>query len=389
MTKNLYAVLGLEKGCSQDEIKKAFRKLAIKYHPDKASDEEKFKKEELFKEVNEAYTILSDPEKRSNYDKFGTCNGPTPGPDMHDIFSDMFRGGMHPGMETFRAGMHGQAGQSFKMFFGNGQAPQADVTEVKVSLTDIRNGVTKKVSYEVLDKCDTCSGIGAKTASDIIRCMSCNGNGTIPQQLGPFMVQQGCPSCGGRGQIVKDNRQCLYCKGERVMYTTRTFDLRIPQGVPNQHIHRMEGKGSFDLNHNCNNDRILVFVHDVDPRYRVDYEKNNVHMEIEIKLEELLCGFVKVVQVYDESFSIYSKSYFNPTKDVVIEKKGLPFYKRKDMYGNLVIHFKVVYPNDNDLAQKFSKYRSIFMSMFKRKEYTIPSGAIDINPQASQLATTV
>lgn len=381
MTKNLYEVLGVSKGASSEEIKKAFRKSAMKYHPDKAKaddDKTKLDNEDKFKELNEAYQVLSDPDKKHQYDTFGTVDSAAQQQqhtNLNEMFAEMFGGGM-PG---FGGGMPSGAG-GFKMFFGNQGGPGGhdqgnhDVIEVKVSLTDIYKGVTKKVSYEVLDKCDTCHGTGAKSSSDVVRCLTCGGNGSVAQQVGPFMMQQGCPSCAGRGQVIKQGRECLFCKGKQIMYYTRTFDLRIPQGVPNGHHHRMESKGSYDINQQKHNDMVLIFVHDIDKKYTIDYMKNNVHVDIDVKLEDLLCGHVKHLQIYDETIMLTNKHYFNPSKQVIIENKGLPVFKRKE-YGSLILHFNVKYPDEDE---KFTKYHSIFLSMFKKKQHTPPPNAIDV-----------
>jgi DnaJ-class molecular chaperone len=369
---NLYETLGITKNASQDDIRKAYRKLAMKFHPDKASEKDKKTHEEKFKEVNEAYGVIGDPEKRKQYDTYGTYdNNAVNNASMHDVFSDMFGGDFFS--------MSGQGQSGFKMFFGGGgpqpQSHQQDVIEVEVTLTDIYKGVTKKVSYEVLDKCDTCMGTGAKSPSDVVKCMTCNGQGSIPQQMGPFLIQQGCGSCAGRGQVIKQGRQCLMCKGERMLYYSKSFDLRIPQGVPHKHIHRMEGKGSFDPHTNKYNDMVLIFIHRIEEEYKVDYEKNDVHITLDIPLEDLLCGFVNQIQIYDEVLTIYSKSYFNPTEPFVIERKGLPVFKKKE-HGNLMIHFKIMYPLQDE---KFTKYHNIFLTMFKKKQPKLPSNAIDIS----------
>ena len=386
--RSLYEVLGVPKEADTDEIKKAFRKCAMKYHPDKAQGDDEAKKrhnEELFKEMNEAYSVLSDEDKRRQYDMYGTYdNGAQQPQNMNDVFAEMFGGGGGgeffgmPGMPGM-PGMHSANG-SFRMFFGQGghNDPNSrnDVIEIKVSLTELRTGVTKKVSYDVIDRCGGCMGTGAKSASDVVRCITCQGNGFVPQQMGPFLVQQGCPSCGGRGETIKPNKECAACNGGKTAYHTRSFDLRIPQGVPHKHIHRMEGKGSYDAHSGRYNDMVLVFSHDIDTKkYEVDYDRNDVHVRLNIKLDELLCGFVKYVDIYDETIPIVRKHYRNPTKPLVLEKKGLPVFKRKE-YGNLVVHFEVIYPEDDD---KFAKYHSVFLSMFKKKPVVPPEGAMEVD----------
>ena len=384
-TTDLYEALGVPRNSSAEDIKKAYRKQAMRYHPDKANasvdETTKQKNEEKFKELSNAYSVLSDPEKKHMYDTTGMVDNVSQPShtNLNEMFSEMFGHTGHPGMEFFAGMPGGGQGHSFKMFFGNQGRQETngnqDVIEVPVSMTEIYKGITKTISYEVLDRCDTCFGTGAKSPSDVVRCMTCQGSGSIPQQMGPFMIQQGCPSCGGRGQMIKQNKECLFCKGKRAMYYTRSFDLRIPQGVPNKHMHRMDGKGSFDVQSGRHSDLVLMFVHQIDEQFKVDYGNNSVHLEVDIKLDELLCGFIKQFEIYDEIITLHSNSYFNPSKPFIVEKKGLPVFKKKE-FGNLHIHFNMIYPDDDE---KFSKYHTIFMSMFKKKQLTVPSNAIEIH----------
>jgi molecular chaperone DnaJ len=398
MTKNLYDILLISKTASQEEIKKAYKKLAIKNHPDKCmADEDKHLKEELFKEINEAYAILSDVDKRRNYDNFGTYDT---NPDamnfgnVNDILSELFGnnfqmgggggGQMPPGMEFFSMG---PGSHSFKMFFGgpqqqftqhqHQQQQQSDMIEVAVNLTEIYCGVNKKVAYDILDKCDVCMGSGAKDPNDVITCLTCKGAGTVSQQVGPLPIMitnQICPSCNGRGQIIKNNSVCSSCKGQRITYYNRSFDLRIPSGVPNKHIHKMEGKGSYDPNLNKYNDILLVFIHNIDPKFKVDYNINSVSIILDVRLDELLCGFIKQIPIYDEVVTIFSEKYFNPNHITIIKGKGLPFFKKKE-HGDLVITYRIIYPEDNT---RFKKYHNVFLTMFKKKEFKPPSNAINI-----------
>jgi molecular chaperone DnaJ len=394
MSNRLYEVLNISKNATQEEVKKAYRKLAMQYHPDKCVNDNDIdikKKEELFKEINEAYSILSDDKKRKSYDTYGTYDHNPEAMDysnINDILNDLFGGGFDigssghvPGMEFFSMGP-GQ--HSFKMFFGHqntmptNNPEQHEVIEVSVNLTEIYKGVNKKVAYDILDKCDVCLGSGAKDANDIINCLSCNGVGMISQQIGslPIMVtNQTCPSCQGRGKVIRNNRCCNTCKGNRITYYNRSFDLRIPQGVPNKHIHKMEGKGSYDPILNKYNDIYLLFTHKIDSKFNINYETNGIEMTLDIKLDELLCGFTREIDIYDEKITIYSEKYFNPSLKTIIKRKGLPFFKKKE-YGDLTIKYNVIYPDDNNT--RFKKYHSVFMTMFKKEKFKITGNAINV-----------
>lgn len=368
--KDFYDSLGVSKTATTDEIKKAFKKLAMKYHPDKASssstDEDKKNHEEKFKEINEAYSVLSDDSKRQQYDMFGTYDDNGGGPQMHgdinDLFGDLFGGGV-PFMNM------GGDQQSFRMFFGNGHHEQhnpnmrnqQDVIEISVNMTELFHGVNKNIQYDILDKCDTCKGIGAKSQSDIVSCVTCGGKGHTPHQMGPFMVQQVCPSCGGKGSVIKAGRQCPSCNGAKVKYYGRSFNLKIPQGIPHKHIHKMDGKGSYDQATNTYNDIIIIFNHVIPQEYKIDYNTNNVNMKMKITLEELLCGFKKSIHIYDEKIEIQSECYFDPSKQKKIPNKGIPFFKKKEG-GDLCISFEIEYPTSE---KELRKHHKDFMTIFK------------------------
>jgi DnaJ-class molecular chaperone len=183
-------------------------------------------------------------------------------------------------------------------------------------------------------------------------------------QISPFLkAKRPCHSCGGRGEMIKNNRECGSCRGKKVSYYNRSFDLRIPSGVPNKYIHKMEGKGSYDPNTKTYADILLMFVHKIDPFYEVDYRTNNVAITIDIGLEDLLCGFSKTISLYNEPYRVASKQYFNPNKTITIKGKGLPVFKQK-RNGDLTVRFKVSY---NDDKERLVKYHNVFLTMFKRQ----------------------
>lgn len=377
MSKDFYDVLGVSKNSSPDEIKRSFKKMAMKYHPDKAgAAEDKKYNEEKFKEINEAYSVLSDEKKKQQYDMYGTYDDNAHmSSNVNDILSEMFGGG-NP-MEFFSMG---GGHEGFQMFFGNdgpsrgGRSSGQDVIDINVNMTELYNGVNKNITYDILDRCDGCGGCGAKDPADVIKCITCEGRGSLPQQMGPFMIQQPCRSCGGKGTMIKSNKQCTKCNTKGVMYYNRAFSLKIPQGVPNNHTYKMEGKGSYDMHNNRYNDIIIVFHHVIEPQFRIDYNSNNVHMEMKITMEELLCGFVKTFDIYGQPMTIYSEKYFDPTKSKNIKNKGIPFFKKKEG-GDLVIKFNIHYPDDEQLK----KFHKIFMTMFKKEGLHIPNDAIGIH----------
>lgn len=370
---DLYEVLNVPKSASSDDIKKAFRKLAMEHHPDKTNGGKA--SEERFKKINEAYTVLSDPEKRKTYDQFGTVDGqPNVNTDLNEIFRNMFGGGSPfqanaPGFSfVFMDGNSSDGQGIFDDFpgfpFGSmhgKKKKEYDVVDIYVDICDIYYGNSKRVEFELLDQCDKCNGTGAHDPSQIITCISCNGQGSVTQQLGPFFVQKTtCPSCMGKGNVIKNNKQCMHCKGEKTMYTKRIFELKIPKGIPHNHEIKMEKKGSYNIMSKSHKDMLFRFKHKIESPYTVD-EHMNVTLTIDITIEELLAGFYKSIQLYKEPTVISSDKYFNPEKIVTIKDKGL-YNIRKQKHGDLYIKFNIVFTDGDRLV----KYTEVLQKILKK-----------------------
>lgn len=380
--EDLYEVLGVSRGASAEEIKKAYRKLALKHHPDKNPDN-RAEAELEFKKITRAYGILSDAAKRQHYDQTGMVDDDGSGgmnmPNVHDILREMFGGGGMGGMGGggMPGGGHGFDPFSF-MFGGGGMHPPGghphgphptDVTDVHVSMTDIFNGTTKKMDYEILDLCHVCAGTGAIDPSDVIKCMRCNGEGMVSQQMGPFMMAcSPCPSCHGGKSAIKNGRHCTNCKGRKLGYYRKAFDLKIPKGVPNNHHFVLEGKGGYNQQAKRHNNLTLVFKHVIDPGFRVD-EHGNVHMDVNIKMEDQFCGFTHPFKLYDKQYTLVSTRYMNPDKPRHVKDLGFPAFK-KGKHADLVVHFKV----ESSDEIKMAKYQEVFHKIF-RKEASAASAA--------------
>jgi molecular chaperone DnaJ len=234
--RDYYEVLGVNRGASDEEIKKAYRKLAVKFHPDKNSGDKSA--EEKFKEIGEAYEALSDSQKRADYDQFG-----------HAAFDPRARagraGGFHDPFDIFREVFGG--GSIFDSFFGGGSDPSQprrgeDLRyDLELTLEEAALGCEKEISVSKLDRCDTCEGSGMEHGSKIRTCSTCGGRGQVLTSRGIFSIAQTCPHCQGAGRILE--KPCKTCHGEGKRQRSSKIKLRIPAGVDAGSRLRSSGNG--------------------------------------------------------------------------------------------------------------------------------------------------
>ena len=394
MGSDLYQKLGIERNASQDDIKKAFRTKAMQYHPDKNKEDDASQK---FKEINEAYSVLSDPSQKVHYDQFGEVRpdggGGGHGPDLSDILKNMFGGGGGmpgmPGMSGMQ-GLHEMPGgfsfsfsqddeppNIFNMFGGGGPRRQQmpiDVVEVGIDINDIYYGNNKRVEFEMLELCESCNGCGAQDPSFVIKCMTCKGDGNIIQQMGPFIQKNQCPSCSGNGTTVKNNKTCAKCKGGKTVFNKKVFDLKLPKGVPNNYEVKMDKRGSYDPNHKKNKDIIFKFRYQIGEPYQLD-EHLNVIYNLSITIEDLLAGFVKTIKVYKDDMTIKSDKYFNPNKPFTIKGQGI-FNSKKNKNADLILKFKIEFTD----GERLSKYNDVMQKVLKKeKDESDASNVVDLS----------
>ena len=244
MNKDYYEVLSLPKNCSQEDIKKAFRKLAFKYHPDR--NKGKPEAEKKFKEAAAAYEILGDPKKRAQYDQFGHAGvdsrfGQAGFHDMQDIFSsfkDIFEGG-----DIFGGGFGSLFGdRSFSAEAAKGSARGADLRyRLKINMEDVLNGADKTISYEVERDCKDCKGSGAQPGTSRETCSECNGSGRLTRRQGFFAFSSSCPTCQGLGSVIKS--PCGVCFGTGRKKKKENLKVPIPPGVETGSHLRLSQKG--------------------------------------------------------------------------------------------------------------------------------------------------
>lgn len=274
--RDYYEVLGVEKTASPEEIKKAYRKMAIKYHPDKNPGDKAA--EEKFKEAAEAYEVLSDPDKRSKYDQFGHSMGPqgfggggfgggqyysAGGMSMEDIFSQF--GDIFGGHFDFGGGFGGATGGRSSRRRSKPQRRGSDLRiKVKLTLQEIASGVTKTLRIPTYVKCDHCNGTGAKDGTAFTTCPTCHGTGTVSQVVqglfGPQEAVGVCPQCEGEGKVI--TTPCPHCSGEGILRKDELVSFNIPAGVAEGMTLTVKGKGNAPRRGGINGD-LLVMIEEV------------------------------------------------------------------------------------------------------------------------------
>src|SRR5207302_1259964 len=312
----LYDTLGVKKGAPADEIKKAYRKLAAKYHPDKnpgnASAEEKFK------EVQNAYDVLSDPEKRKQYDSFGSANG-RPGFDPRDF---NFGGG---GNYTFT-----DLGDLFDGLFNRGgtrtqrRQPErgADIeVSVNVSFEDSLRGLETKIPVEVTTACRECGGTGAQPGTSPVICPECHGRGVVSESQGLFALSQPCPRCRGNGTVVE--KPCAKCHGTGRERRTRRYSVKIPAGAKDGTRIKRKGKGEIGEGGGPASD--LFVVTRVEPSKRFERRGADLVIEVPVAYTEAALGAtVEVPTPYGERVSLKVPAGTQDGRQLRIRGHGAP-----------------------------------------------------------------
>lgn len=348
MAKNYYNTLGVEKNATQDEIKKAYRKMAKKYHPDLNKGNEEASK--MFKEVNEANEVLSDTKKRANYDQYGSADGPSFGGfgGNGGGFSGSFNGGGFGGFEDI-----------FNIFsgFSSGSATQvkkrgSDISiRMTLSFAEAALGVEKKVSISRLEKCDKCAGTGAKDGKNYYTCSSCNGTGkrqyTQETIFGRMTNVADCKNCGGTGKIIKE--KCDHCSGKGFIKKTRIIKVKIPAGIDHNQIITIQNEGNASREGGATGS--LKIVINVINHNLLERDGYDLYVTVPIPFTlSLLGGKIKVPGIKEKiEFNIPNLTQTGST--FKLKNKGIK-HLRRETKGDLYVTIEVEMPKHLDRKTK-------------------------------------
>lgn len=346
MAKDYYEILGVNKNASKDEIKKAFYKLAHKHHPDKKEGNEG-----KFKEVNEAYQVLSDDAKRSKYDQYGAGYQNMGGAQGGGFGGQGgFEGFDFSGFQNGGADFDfGNLNDIFSDFFGGGMGgrPQArrgrDIsTEIQISFSDSVFGVTRKMLLTKTSQCLTCHGAGAKEGTKMETCKKCNGQGQIRETkksfLGTISSNKTCEDCLGAGEVPKE--VCEKCKGKGVLRREEEITLNIPAGIRDGEMVRMTGMGEA-ISKGTSGDlyiKINVMAHPVFKR-----EGHDLVMSLDLKLSDALLGAKYPIKTLDGDIEVTIPEGVTINEILRVKGKGVPTDKNKR--GDILIKLNIKLPN--------------------------------------------
>lgn len=374
MTKrDFYEVLGVEKAASAEDIKKAYRKLAMQYHPDRNPDNKEA--EEKFKEATEAYEALSDTDKRARYDRFGHQGMRSNdfghyenAQDIFSHFSDIFSG-------------FGGGGGIFDSFFGGGARQQAGPQRgpdlqihLPLTLEEIAKGVEKTIRVKHYRKCQTCTGTGAKEGSASITCTTCGGQGQVRQVrsmgFGQFVNVAVCPTCGGEGRIIKE--KCPACSGEGRLQEESTLKVKIPAGVSDGNYLTMQGQGHVGRRGGGAGD-VIVVIEEVEHEFFLR-DGDDVVLDLDITFPQAALGAEVEVPTLTGTALLKIQAGTRSGAVLRMRDKGIQHLNRSG-HGDELVRVNIVTPSkltkeERELIEKLSKSDSFKAAPHKKSSKT-------------------
>lgn len=338
--KDYYEILGVSKNATIEEIKAAYRVLAKKYHPDIAENKEEAEKK--FREINEAYQVLSDPEKRKNYDKYGTSDPSSTSynysktsysaNDIFDLFSDLF------GEFVFES----RTSKDYKDYLFKPVKGQDIKLTLEITLEDAYFGVNKKVSVLVKKACEVCQGLGF-LKEDITKCKVCNGTGQVSYKtksfFGTILTSHICPQCSGYGFTVDKN--CYKCKGNKYIENQEEIVINVPKGVDNNDILIIPNKGHEGLNGGKNGD-LYVYIKILEHPF-LKRKGNDLYTTVPINFIDAILGTKIKVPTIEGFIDLEIPPGTQPNKEFVIQNHGMPI-KDSTKKGNLIVKIDLKIP---------------------------------------------
>ena len=340
--QDFYDVLGVSKEVDSNSLKSAYRRLAMKYHPDKNPGDSEAEKK--FKEISEAYEVLSNPEKKAAYDQYG-----------HDAFTGP-GGGQGGFSEGFGSGF-GSFSDIFEDFFGDATGQRNNERlkrgedlkyEMSITLRDAYLGVKKEISYDTLVSCTSCSGTGSENKDGIGSCGSCRGSGRIRASQGFFTVERTCPACGGSGQVITD--PCRECNGEGRQRKNKNIEGSIPAGVEEGSRIRLAGEGTAGQNGAEDGD-LYIFISIVSHEL-FDRDGTNIFCNVPISIYEAsLGGSVEVPNVTGGRAKVKIPAGTQSGDQLRLSGKGMPAL-RSVSFGDMIITLNVEIPKNLSQKQK-------------------------------------
>ena len=354
--RDYYEVLGVEKTASEAEIKKAYRTLAIQYHPDKNPGDKEA--EEKFKEAAEAYSVLSDKDKRARYDQFGHAGmgGAAGGGfsdfgdfDLNDIFSSVFGHGFS-GFGGF-GGFGGGGGRASQRKFRGSDLR----VKVKMSLKDVSTGVEKKFKLKKYVVCEHCHGTGAEGDGATETCPTCHGTGSVTRTqqsiFGMMQTQSVCPQCNGEGKIIKN--KCKHCSGEGIVYGEEVVEVKIPAGVAEGMQLTVNGKGNAGKRNGVPGDLLVVIEEEAHPDLIRD--ENDLIYNLLLSVPTAALGGAVEIPTIDSKVKVKIEPGTQPGKVLRLRGKGLPSvnsYGYSNGTGDLLVNVSVYIPETLSKEEK-------------------------------------
>ena len=343
MSKDYYSILGINKNATEDEIKKAYKKLCIQWHPDKwagKSEEEVKKAEEMFKDINEANSVLSDPQKRQNYDMFGSEDGIGQGssPFGRDPFEEFMK--RFSDMETVEVG--------------------SDVNvEVVLTLKETFEGVSKNINVSKFRKCSACNGTGSADGKVDI-CPDCNGTGFVTHSTvnGNFRFSNRtvCPKCHGKGKKIVN--KCSKCNGSGLEMYSEQIKVDFPAGIYDGAVMTIQGYGNSTASNNGRNGNLNIIIR-VTPDKEFERVGNDIVKHINVNLLEAWCGCEKIVESIDgKKYKLNIKELTKDGTRLAFRGKGFPDRKYGDGSFIVVVHYEIpkkITKKQKELLEKFYK----------------------------------